>query len=446
MNAALPRGMRGADGFPHEAALLFAIVAILTLAMLGPVMTITDPGASSMFGSLSGEGSTLRQALYVAVGAFVGYGVRPLARPARLLAVPWPILVALGYCWITLTWSVAPDTGARRLVLTSVIAWSIFVAVAQVGYERTIVLLRVVLVGALALNFLAVLLTPQFGIHQAADVFDKNLIGDWRGIMMQKNITAAATAFTVLVFVFDARRIPLLVRAPVLLAALFMLYMTGSRTSIGMCAGAAMIGVIYLFYKGRYRGLLLGAVMVAIALIAMAPNFIRFNRMPNLSDPRTLSGRLDVWEVVLRYSQDHQMLGAGYGSFWDVGPASPVFQYGKGWVVKLAQGHDGFLDLLATIGLPGLVIVIAATIVLPLVRLFASRAAAGPRGALVISVIMFCVGQNATESTLFDRDAITQVVLMTMLALLVAISPDVDRMLRFGVPVTRRPLRRRSGT
>ena len=445
IDGVLPRDVRGASSLP-ESALLFAITAILVLAMIGPMMTISDPGAVNILGSLSGEGSSLRQVLYIAAAGIVAYGVRPAARSVRLLAVPWPMLVALAYCWISLTWSIAPGTGARRLVLTTVLIWSIFSAVAQAGYERSLFLLRLVLTGALLANFAAVLLTPGFGIHQANDVLDKNLIGDWRGIMMQKNITSAATAVTVLVFLFDGKRIPGFVRAPVLLASAFMLYKTGSRTSEGMCLGAALIGVVYLMYNARYRSLVLIAGMLVLAAIAAAPNFVRFDKIPNLNDPKTLSGRLDVWQAVMGYSADHRMLGAGYGSFWDIGPNSPVFQYGKGWVLKLAQGHDGYLDLLAAIGLPGLVIVVAAAIVLPLARLLMSRSAMGGRGALVLSVIMFCVGQNATESTLFDRDAISQVLLMFGLGLLVAISPDAGWPLPFGVPGVRRTAPRRSAS
>lgn len=407
------------DGQPYGWLVKASFAALLGLTMAAPAMTIGD-------NALSGGGTALRQLLYLSVAIVLLFAIRPFIRPSRLLVIPWPIVIAVAFCWLSLSWSIVPDIGARRLALTTIVIWSVFASVKQLDYATAVALLRLVLAAAVIGNVATALLLPQIGIHQAADALDKTLIGDWRGFMMQKNITAAATAFAIIGFAFAGSRVPVIIRGGVIALSMMLLYKTGSRTSLGMCLASVAIGATYLLYSARYRFALLGTAIIAYAVAAAAPNLFRFDMLPDIKDPRTLSGRLDIWDVVLRYSHDNQLLGAGYGSFWDVGPTSPVFHYTKGWVADLAQGHDGYLDLLATIGVPGLVIVVLAVIILPILRLFSSPRAEGLRGAMLLSMLLFCMGQNATESSLFDRDSISQVMLMMVIALLVKITPDAD--------------------
>jgi|CoawatStandDraft_6_1074263.scaffolds.fasta_scaffold03115_4 exopolysaccharide production protein ExoQ len=426
---------------PYSVPLLTGVlIAMLMLSMLGPIMTINVASG----GSANGGGNAVRQVLYF--GAFLAafIGMRGFMLPGRMLVVPWPIIAVLAYCWFSLTWSAVPGIAGRRLMLTTMITWTIFAAIVPLGYARTVYVMRVLMVGVLVTNFAVVLLVPGLGIHQAADVIDANLIGDWRGFMMQKNLTAAATACTLLLFLFNGGDIPKWIRYPVLLAAAFMLVKTGSRTSAGACVGAALMGVAYLLYNARYRAALILPVILLAAFGFSLPWLLGPGWMPQVEDPRTLSGRLQIWDLVWRYSMDHLYRGAGYGSFWDLGGFGPAVDYGKGWVVALPEAHNGYLELLSTIGLPGLALVLVCVFVLPITRLLMSRAANGGRGALVLSLIIFCAGQNGTESTLLNRDAIPQVYLMAALALLLLITDDLpNRPLPFGATALARRFRLR---
>ncbi len=405
-------------GVPRKRLLKLGVLGLLGLTMIGPAMTMGGD-------QLGGGGSAARQFLYIGTAVLILVALRPFIRPSRSLVIPLPIMFALGYCAFSLSWSIAPQVGARRLLLTTVIIWSVFASVRHLAFETVVGLLRTALFAAVLGNIATAVLLPRIGVHQADDVLDKNLIGEWCGFMMQKNIASAATAYAILLLLFGGGRRSWNWRVPALAVAAFLLVKTGSRTSIGMCCGAALLGCVYLGYNARYRIALLVSLILALLAAAALPDLLQVDLASPFRDPKVLSGRLDVWDVVLRYSHDHPLRGAGYGSFWDVGPASPVFLYGKGWVVDLAQGHDGYLDLLATIGIPGLSIVVFAVLVLPLFRVLASRAAEGARGAMLISTIMFCAGQNATETSLFDRDSISQVMLMFAVALVIKATPDL---------------------
>jgi O-antigen ligase len=113
-------------------------------------------------------------------------------------------------------------------------------------------------------------------------------------------------------------------------------------------------------------------------------------------------------------------LGSGYGSFWNIGPLSPIFTYAgnNGWITRIASGHNGYLDVAAQIGIPGLLLAVIVLILLPIYTLLTNDQIDRSRGALLIASLIFCAGHNVTESTLLDRDMFVQVYLMLTLALL----------------------------
>jgi O-antigen ligase len=109
---------------------------------------------------------------------------------------------------------------------------------------------------------------------------------------------------------------------------------------------------------------------------------------------------------LLRYSADHPILGAGFGSFWNIQKQSPVFEYGQGYVTMIFIGHSGYIDQLVTVGIPGVALMVFAMAGWPLARLLVSDRIPKGQGALIAAMLMFCIGHNVTESGLFERDGI----------------------------------------
>lgn len=135
-----------------------------------------------------------------------------------------------------------------------------------------------------------------------------------------------------------------------------------------------------------------------------------------VSDPAGFTGRYQIWTALIRAYADRPLLGVGYGSLWDLGPEGPISPYAKGWVAEVSQGHNGYLDLLVQIGAPGTLLVLFAALVWPIQRLL--RGGDHPARVLGAAMLVFCLGHNFTESTLFDRDALGQVFLLIAIALL----------------------------
>lgn len=386
-----------------------SIFVMMILVLLAPIMTADGPPG--------GAGNTLRQVSYgvlflATVGVVGGY-----TRPAKLLAPPITMIVAIAWCWISLTWALEPSISIRRLILTTLVFWTIFLAVEECGFDRTIKAMMICLATLLAVNFISVLISPETAIHQAEASVDVGLVGDWKGILPQKNFTGATCALTILVFGFGGQKLNMIVRVAVIAAAGFFLYMTESKTSMGMLALACTLGGAYMLLSPRMRVFVIPIVAVAgiaamiYAITAWDESLGPFARKDGLT------GRVQIWPYLIAYAHDHPITGAGYGSFWNIGEQGPIFAYSQNWVSTLTSGHNGYLDLLVQVGWPGLILAIIATIVMPLWKLLSNSEINRARGGMLIALIIFCVGHNMTETSLFERDVIVGVFLIFAVAL-----------------------------
>lgn len=395
------------------------LVTISTFLMF--MMVIFGPFIAEGLGmgpeAQSGDGSAIRQIGYLIITGIVFVALKPWENYRRFFAIPLPLLIGLGFCWLSILWAIEPSVAFRRLILSSMVMWTLFAAMRQLKFEEVLLLLRWSLVILLVVNYLVIILAPGYGIHDGAAFDEYSLAGDWRGVMQHKNFAGATCAITMIAFAFDKGRMPRWLQWGVIVAAAYFLYRSNSKTSFGLGLGAIAAGWMFMRYTRRYRL----AVIVIIAVLAIAATVLEgIYQNPLLgkfSDPKAFTGRMSIWIAVSHYIADHPWFGAGYGSFWNIGPHSPIFNYATGEVAKMPNGHNGFLDLAAQIGVPGLLLIIAVAVVWPIKTLLDSPIVTGQRGALIAAMFIFCIGHNATESSLFDRDMTIWVIFMVAIAM-----------------------------
>jgi O-antigen ligase len=376
------------------------------------------------------EGDFLNQALYVGIFLMLMLG-ESLTRQ-ELSCLPTGIALLLAYCVLSAVWAVAPFISLRRSLHCLIVVWICFRCVGDLGPARVLQVLRVAMAALLAINYLMVFATP-FGVHGEVFGDTSSVVGSWRGILPHKNIAGAACALTVLLFVFDNTRWPRAATILVTVAATIFLFYTQSRTSGGMLAVAILLGSAISLYDARHRAALGIAVLMIVGLAAPLV-FADIGAFSNIvDDPGSLTGRGAIWPLLIDYAGDHFWTGAGFGSFWMIGDDSPIWRLTSGWVAKYsAHGHNGFLDLMVTIGVPGLVLAVVTLIVQPSMRLLTSLSITKSHRALLFALLAFCTGQNLTESSLLNGAALVQVFMMITIA-----------MVYRGTETEKRPHRRR---
>lgn len=394
----------------REWALYLATCLLLVVTLVMPYLTYSDL-------PLTGEGSSERQIGYMLVLALAIYGARPAIARWKLIAMPIPVLLALGWCWLSIAWAIAPDIAVRRLLLTTLVVWTAFLLVQQMGYRSTLDIMRGVLVVALVANYITVFVDPLTGIHMMKDAsMSTALIGNWRGFLVHKNNAGAICAITIIIFLFDAKHISRSWRFGVILLAGYFLFRSQSKTSAGMVVLASMAGATFIFYSRRFRNYAVPAIVILASLGWMILSAYKDILIFNYLAPSSFTGRGYIWNMLVRYAIEHPLTGAGFGSFWDIGAYSPVYQYGTGFLTQLAVGHNGYLDLLVTVGIPGLLLSVFALVVWPLWTLLADETIKPQEGALIAAMLIFCIGHNVTESSLFARDTMVGVFLLLTVA------------------------------
>ena len=393
------------------------IVANICFAVFMWLVLIgTSPVQEWAFRGKIGEGDAVNQVLHIVIflALLIASGM-PSKR--ELFCIPLGLAILLAYCFVTVSWAIEPSISFRRATLTAIVVWVTFRQVNDLGPDRALKIARYALLILLAINYLMVFFSP-YGIH--SEVFGEvsSVVGDWRGIIPHKNVAGAACAFTILLFVFDNRQFPRVISALVVAAAAIFLYFTHSSTSEISLALALVAGIAIRPYDASYR-VVLGIVLLIAAGLAIEILLTNITVLTDiLNDPGALTGRGAIWPLLLEYARDHLWTGAGFSSFWQIGADSPIWTLTSGWVaIYAAHGHNGFLDLLVTIGLPGLILAVIALIVWPLIRLLLSQSIAKPRRSLLLALIIFCTGHNLAESSLLNAASMTQVFLLIAIAI-----------------------------
>lgn len=404
-----PERRRGGGSAGVRALAYFCFFLLFAMMCFGPhATTLRDGGMASL----------IRQVSYVALLFLTILSAKPWENVGRLACIPRPLVAILLVCTVSLIWSEVPGEGLRRLILTGCIVWIIAILVRQLGYDRSLAAVRYSFAILLAANYIAVIAFPTFGIHQFGDRIDIALVGDWCGIMMHKNFAGAFMAFTICFFLFDAQQMNRLFRIAVIVAAAVFLVFSQSKTSVGMLAGSIVIGYMFGKTSFSWRLALIPTIAIGSVLLMIYLNIYRYAFVQLVNDPSTFTGRIVIWRHLVSYIADNPWLGSGYGSFWIVSENGPIYRYSADWVRTLASGHNGYLDLAATLGVPLAFVSVGLLVVWPFVRILVSGRTTGGRGALLLSLLVFCAGHNMTESSFMERDVLTNVILVLTIVLL----------------------------
>nr|WP_248306445.1 O-antigen ligase family protein [Devosia oryzisoli] len=222
--------------------------------------------------------------------------------------------------------------------------------------------------------------------------------------MLHKNFAGPTAAITILFLAFGGRGINRWVKLGLVAAAAYFLYRTHSKTSLGLLVPALLLGWTYLAFGARRLRLVVPFLVLAV-IIALVGYGGELAAIIDINEtPDALSGRGSIWPILIEYANAHPVTGAGFGSFWNIGPDSPVFGLAASWVATLGNGHNGYLDTLTQLGYPGLIMAAGAVVLLPGWRLVTDTRIHDTTGALLLSLLVFCAFHNLTETSLLDRD------------------------------------------
>ena len=396
--------------------LVFLLLAFIGLTPFhAPDPLIEQLGAVAK----TGAGDTLRQVAYLLAFAGIVFVAFRRRGASAFSSLPLALLGLLLWCIVSALWSPEPGVTIRRAGLAVVLVVSAMMSVETLGTEKAMRLWRWVLLAVLIINIASAKLVAN-AVHPPGEA-DPALVGNWRGVYVHKNIAGAVGAVTALIFLFTPRENwrQRLGDFAVVGLALFFTVMTRSKSSLGLLVIAILAGAVYRIAWRREIDRTIALVGLGLVLVAgtvfVASDQSLFARL--FSDPQQFTGRTQIWNAEIAYIRDHILFGSGFGTFAGTGNVSPLARYVSGWVATdAANGHNGFLQLLVTVGGIGFILAMVALVVMPVFQFW--RRDHLRQKAVLFAVFVFLVLHNLMETDFLEGDGVAWVSYLLMLAML----------------------------
>lgn len=363
----------------------------------------------------SGEGDSGRQIFYLGVTILLfliaaRHGLSNVISP-----FPTSVFVVIFWCFCSVSWAIIPDISLRRVILATIIIFATITIVSTLGPLRVTQLLYRILAFFLVANMLSVVLLPGYAIHSDREL-DTALVGAWHGLMPHKNIASAVTALSAIVFGYHAFLTRSWKSAVLLVLSIIFLLGTRGKTSLGIVAPCLLAGVMYnhAFRTERQKFLLFASIFLFIAGLAVFAMVFTPLLARIFDDPTSFTGRVAIWDIVMRYVEEYPMTGAGFGSFWLIGQDSPILRIGgdRPWLFGIAHSHNGFLEMLVTTGIPGLVLTVIMFVIVPFYSFVMGDPVWRKINGLYFGIWLFAVIYNLLETHIMNRDRQVWVIML----------------------------------
>jgi exopolysaccharide production protein ExoQ len=397
-----------------------ALLALLLLIFVG-LDAFSPPPLVAQFGGVqeASHGDVTRQLAYLCVAVLIGLAAIQRLGSAALRALPWSMVLLLAWCVASALWARETNVVLRRAGLEVVVVVSLMLSVETLGAPRAFALWRWLLAAVLLANFLSIPLVAS-ARHGAGEI-DPGLVGNWRGFYGHKNIAGAVCAITAILFLFTRNGWRNWIGVTIATAACAFLVMTHSKSSAGFLVIALLAGLLYRigWRDGLSRAVLATfAALFVVALVAFV--LIDASVIARvLEDPTEFTGRSEIWAAELRYIADHPFLGAGFGTFTDTRGQSPLHNYVSGsWVDAVSHGHNGYLQILVTIGGVGFLLAMLALLAAPVRRFWSLDWDESAFKPMLFALFVFAVLHNFMESDFLEGDGVTWSALLMVIAAL----------------------------
>lgn len=306
------------------------------------------------------DGNLAGQLLEVLVTAMLGVYVYA-RRLALVLRAVTPILIAaFGWFVVSALFSVHPGLAARRLMLAAftIFKASAFLLLPQDRYHFARLLAAAAAI-VLVLCYFGVVFMPERSIHQAVDVAEPELQGNWRGFFTHKNGAGAAMVMIIFFGIYIARLYAALYGGAIMIFAFIFLIFTESKSPAMLLPAVLIVSFALNFVRNQAcRIFIVLSVPLTIGMLTVGSvelDGIHAIAAKIVSDP-TFTGRNVIWRFALDHIAQRPIVGYGYQAFWQTGELLNAWTYLESWGYRASDAHNGFLNMAVMTGVVGLLL------------------------------------------------------------------------------------------
>jgi O-antigen ligase len=382
----------------------FAIVCLMLYGG-GPLTLILSGGASEGDGTGSVKAdNSLIQLLFMLVYVVTFFLL--VARWKKVLYVLRKdrLIWGLGAIPIvSIFWSAAPAmTITRSIAIIGTTLFGLYLS-ARYSLKQQVQLVGWMFGIAIVLSLLFIVALPKYGIMGGVHS------GAWRGIWTHKNGLGKMMVLSSLIFLIlaiDTKKNRLVLWLGLILSVSLLLL---SRSSSSLLNLMIITTVFCLLRTLRWRYELMIPALIAIGVVT-GSFYVWFTDnadalLGSVGKDTTLTGRTDLWPLVLEMIDKRPWLGYGYGAFWlGYDSESAYVWYGSGW--NPPDAHNGFLDLWLHLGLLGLSLFLVAFWITLVQGLAWARLCKTSEGFWPVTYMTCLILVNLTESSLMTQNSI----------------------------------------
>lgn len=399
LDHAVPQEIAGGERLVRNC--LFLATFLLAWFTVSPFPDLGQQAPAAGTGDLASQASAI-----LMTGALALYVL--LKRPPLLArAVTLSLVFALAAFAVSAALSSYTDVAGRRLVLA---IFNVFQATVLVllpyGREHFARLLALAAIIILAACYFGVAFLPQLSIHQATDIAEPGLAGDWRGFFTHKNGAGAGMVLLIFIGIFVYRAWHRTIGIGIVVLSTVFLYFTHSKSPINLLPVVLLIS--YLVPRLRSGVVAFGLIVgVPLMLNLLSVGSVMFAPIHDLiahvmSDP-TYTGRDVIWQFGLDHVRQRPLFGFGFEAFWGMPDLVADWNYLESWGYRASDAHNGYLNLAVTTGLVGLGLSLWWIIAQPFADYWRGRLQASDRPlvTLLLQIWFFALCLGCYESVFF---------------------------------------------
>lgn len=382
---------------------LFLANFLLIWITLSPFPDLSDPRVLEPVG----HGNALNQ--IVTVGLTVTLASFLLVRHARaaLVAMTLPLILTFAWFAVSVVFANHPDLAGRRLILAAfTVCNAVALLLLPLNREHFARLLTVAALIILALSYAGVVLLPRYSIHQATDLVEPILAGNWRGAFGHKNGAGAAMVLLIFIGIFVARVSHRALGLAIVALAAFFLTFTHAKSPLALLLPVMLMAhlVVHLRSPALQVMLVVGTPFAINLLTIGTVSFPAVEEfLAGFMSDTSYTGRDEIWEFALNHVAQRPVTGFGFQAFWGTPELVVSGNIRESWGYRASDAHNGYLNIAVMTGVVGLVISLVWIIAQPLADVIRNNASrADPLTLLFVQIWLFGVVLSAFESTFFS--------------------------------------------